>query len=88
MAVWHLRAWLAEDGPWCKLLGWAALVQLTALLFSVVVVSHATWRLVNGTPLRDGPLFVGVVLSWVLSMVVASGFWSQQIIGPYKNLYW
>lgn len=74
----------AADGPWCKLLGWGALIQLTALLFSVVVVSYATWRLVAANPLSDVHLLLAIIGSWVAAIIVGSGFWGDGIVGPYK----
>lgn len=74
----------AADGPWCKLLGWGALIQLTALLFSVVVVSFATWRLVVANPLSDVHLLLAIIGSWVAAVIVGSAFWGDGIVGPYK----
>lgn len=65
-------------------MGWGALIQLTALLFSVVVVSYATWRLVAGRPLRDMHLLLAIVGSWAAAVGVGSAFWGDGIVGPYK----
>jgi len=78
---------IAGQSTWCKLVAWAALMDLTALLGGSIIISYTTWRLVAGHPISDRLLISWNIGNWVASGIVASGFWIDGIVGPYKNIY-
>ena len=78
---------MTGESTWCDLVAWAALMDLTALLGGSIIISYTTWRLVAGYPVSDRLLILWNLGNWIVAGIVASAFWIEGILGPYKNLY-